>query len=186
MKIKLLVTLLLALLALASPCLAQSSKVAFVDTNAFGDPQHGITRLVRAVNLVESEFAPRRAALVEMHQRLEKQRQEFAFAGPIPTDPRPMTPERRKQSREKAELMQREFEQKQAEIDRDYSNRLNEVAAPVYEDIRRSLKAFAESRGITILIDVGKLSCPIGCDVEAAADLNITRAFIAEYNRQHP
>lgn len=186
MKIKLLATIVLALLASASPCFAQSSKVGLVDTNAFSDPQNGIARLARTVNLVESEFAPRRAALVEMHQRLEKQRQEFAFAGPIPTDPRPMTPERRKQSREKAELMQREFEQEQAEIERDYSNRLNEVAAPIYEDILRSLKAFAVARGITILINAGKLSCPIGCDVESAADLNITRAFIAEYNRQHP
>ena len=82
--------------------------------------------------------------------------------------------------------MQREFEREQQEVQRAYSNRLKEVAAPVYEDIRSSLKAFAESRGITILIDAGSLSCPIGCDVEAAADLNITRAFIAEYNRLHP
>ena len=177
---------MLVLLAVASPCFAQSSKVAFVDTSAFGDPQKGITRLVHAVELVEGEFALRRAELVEMHERLQKQMQEFAFAGPIPTDPRPMTPERRKQSREKAEVMRREFERKQEEVQRAYSNRLKEVAAPVYEDIRRSLKAFAESRGITILIDASSLSCPIGCDVESAADLNITTAFIAEYNRLHP
>ena len=76
--------------------------------------------------------------------------------------------------------MQREFEREQEAVQRDYSTRLNEIAAPVYEDIRRSLKAVAESRGITILIDAGSMSCPIGCNVESAADLNITRAFIAE------
>ena len=186
MKIKRFIPLMLALSALASPCFAQSSKVAFIDTSVFGDPQHGINSLVRAIEHVEGEFAQRRSELAEMQMRLQRQLQEFSFVGPIPTDPRPMTRERRKEAKERAETMRLEFEQKQEEMQRAYSNRLREATAQIYEDIRRSLKAFAEARGIKILIDAGNMSCPIGCDVESAADLNITRDFIAEYNRLHP
>lgn len=186
MKTKRLTLLVLMLLALASPCFAQSSKVALVDTSAFSNSRDGISRLVQAVSLVDREFETRRAELNKMYARLENQRQEFAFVGPIPTDPRPMTPERRKEAKEKAEEMRLDFELKQKVMLRDYDNRMKEVTAPIHEDIRRSLKAFAESRGIAILIDASSLSCPIGCNVSAAADLDITREFIAEYNRLHP
>jgi hypothetical protein len=174
------------LLVLAAPCPAQTTRVALIDTNAFTDPKHGITRLVNALSLVEKEFEKRHAKMLELHNLLLRQPSGPGFMGPIPTDPRPMTPERRKQLKEDAEKMRRSFEWEQKELQRAYDKRREEVRIPIFEDILRSLEAFAKARGITLLIDVNNLSCPISCQIESAADINITREFIAAYNRLHP
>ena len=186
MKGRQLLPLSLLLLVLAAPCLAQSTRVALIDTGAFTDPKKGITHLVNALSLVDREFEQRHARMLELHNLLLRQPDGSGFVGPIPTDPRPMTRERRKQLKEEAEKMRRSFEWERKELQRAYDKRLEEVRIPISEDILRSLEAFAKARGITMLIDVNNLSCPIGCQIESAADINITGEFIAEYNRLHP
>lgn len=186
MKGKQLLPLVPLLLVLAAPCPAQPTRVALIDTRAFTDPGNGITRLVNALSLVDREFEQRHARMLELHNLLLTQPEGSGFVGPIPTDPRPMTPERRKKLKEEAEKMRRSFEWERKELQRAYDKRLEEVRIPIYEDILRSLEAFAKARGITLLVDVNSLSCPISCQIESAADINITREFIAEYNRLHP
>jgi len=55
------------------------------------------------------------------------------------------------------------------------------VLEPLQKDIGTALIAYAQSRGITLLIDVNRV--PV---VYAAAGMDITRDFIADYNRTHP
>ena len=105
MKAKQILNLILPSLMLTGTVFAQSGKVAVIDTNAFIQPKKGITRLLKAMENVEREFAPRRTTISGMHERLAKEIERFSFAGPIPTDPRPMTPERRKELKENAEAM---------------------------------------------------------------------------------
>jgi hypothetical protein len=181
-----LLPLTLLLLILAAPCPAQSTRVALIDTFAFTDPKNGITRLVKALSLVKKEFEERHARMRELQTWLLRQPAGPGFVGPIPTDPRPMTPERRKQLKEDTEKLRRSFEWEQKELWRAYGKRREEVSIPISEDILRSLEAFTKARGITLLIDVNNLPCPISCQIESAADINITREFIAEYNRLHP
>src|SRR5687767_2070122 len=138
------VSLFLVLIALAAQAFAQSGRIAFVDTLAFSHPVSGITRLVRAHAIVEREFAPRRAELIELYNRLQQQQRKFSFFGPIPTDPEPMTPERRKELRSQAETLKLDFERKQNEIESAHDARSKEITAPIYEDIRNSLESFAK------------------------------------------
>jgi Skp family chaperone for outer membrane proteins len=49
------------------------------------------------------------------------------------------------------------------------------------QDISNALQAFAQARGIAIVIDVNRV--PV---IYAAESLDITKDFIAEYNRTHP
>lgn len=186
MKAKQLINLTFALLIMTVPVFAQSEKIAFVDMNAFTHPQKGITRLIRVLESVEQEFVPRWAEIAKMYERLQKELEKVSYAGPIPTDPRPMTAERKKELKEAADTMQRSIEQRQAELQTDYSKRLEEVTAPVSQDIRNSLATFAKSRGITLLLDASKLVCVLGCDKDATASLDVTQEFIAAYNRLNP
>jgi hypothetical protein len=55
------------------------------------------------------------------------------------------------------------------------------VLDPLQKDIGTALTAYAQSRGINLLIDANRV--PI---VYAAASLDITKDFIADYNRTHP
>jgi Skp family chaperone for outer membrane proteins len=186
MKAKHLINLTLALLVLSIPVCAQSEKIAFVDMSAFIHPQKGITRLIKTTESVEQEFAPRWAEIAGMYERLQKELEKYSYAGPIPTDPRPMTPERRKELKETTDKIQRSIEQREADLQLDYSKRLKEATAPVSQDIRNHLETFAKSRGITLLLDSSKTACVVGCDKEATAALDVTQEFIALYNRLNP
>src|ERR1044071_5583844 len=186
MKTTRLLNLTRALLTLTIPVVAQSEKIALVDTKAFTHPQKGITRLIKVMESVEQEFVPRWTEIAGMYARLRKELDKYSYAGPIPTDPRPMTRERRKGLKEAADTIQRTIEQRQAELRADYNKRLKEATAPVSQDIRNHLETFAKSRGITLLLDASKLACVVGCDKAATAALDITQEFIAAYNRLNP
>ena len=186
MKATQLVKLTFALLLLTIPVCAQSSKIAFVDTNAFTHPQKGITRLIRAMENVDQEFVPRWTEIAKMYGRIQQELEKYSYAGPIPTDPRPMTRERRKELKEAADTIQRSIEQREAELQADYSKRIKEATAPVSQDIRNHLETFAKSRGITLLLDASKTACVVGCDKEATAALDVTQEFITTFNRLNP
>ena len=186
MKGRQLFPLTLLVLILAAPCPAQSTRVALIDTSIFNDLTNGIRRLAQAVHLVDREFRQRQLKLSKMLELMTLNPGGTGYSGPIPTDPRPMTRERRKKLKEEAEELRRSFELERKEYQSAYNERLEEVTTPIYRDILMSLEAFAKARGITMLIDASNLACPIGCQVESAADINITREFIAEYNRLHP
>lgn len=186
MKARQIINLVLVLLVQTIPVCAQSSKIAFVDTNAFTHPQKGIIRLSRIMESVEQEFVPRWSEIAGMYKRLQKELDKFSYAGPIPTDPRPMTPERKKALKEAADTIQLSIERREAELQLDYSKRLKEATAPVSQDIRNHLETFAKSRGITFLFDASKQACVVGCDKKATAALDVTQEFIAAFNRLNP
>ena len=177
--------LLLLWLTLPAECPAQD-KVAIIDTSIFYSPQRGITRLVKAEAGVRREFEPRRAELLEMHERFVAHLKKFSFTGPIPTDPAPMTPERKRRIKSEAEEMRRFIERQQEAAQRAYSQRIKEITTPIDEDIRRSLKEFAKARGIAVVLAASGVSCLIGCDDGSAASVDVTREFIAAYNRLNP
>lgn len=179
-------SLTLVLMVLAVPCRAQSTRVALIDTSAFNDLDNGIKRLAQAVHLVDREFQQRQLKLSKMLELMTRNPGGTGYAGPIPTDPTPMTRERRKKLKEDAEELQRLFELERKEYQSAYNQRMEEVRVPIYRDINKSLEAFAGARGITMLIDASNLNCPIGCQIESAADINITGEFIAEFNRLYP
>lgn len=186
MKAKRFIILTLALLTMTIPAFAQSDKIAIVDMNAFTHPQKGITRLLKIMESVEQEFAPRWAEIAGMYERLQKDLEKYSFAGPIPTDPRPMTAERRKELKEAADTMQHSIEQRETELQDAYRKRVKEATAPISQDIRNHLEAFAKSRGITLVLDASKAACVIGCETQTPAALDITQEFIAAYNRLNP
>jgi len=177
--------LLLATLLLAAPCPAQTVKIAFVDTDAFSNPYQGIKRLVRAVQSVEKEFAPRLTKLQEEQWRRQQQVEQIPFVGPIPVDPRPMTPERKRYVREQNEKMKHEFERERQELQDAYNKRMREVLSPIQEDITKSLESFAKQRGITLLLDSSRTSCYSG-DCRSIIKLDVTGEFVSQYNRLNP
>ncbi|HVG35253.1 MAG TPA: OmpH family outer membrane protein [Pyrinomonadaceae bacterium] len=180
--------LLLATLLLAAPCPAQTTgKIAFIDTSAFNDPYQGIKRLVRAVEGVDKEFAARLVKLTNDQWRLQQRVEQIPFFGPIPVDPRPMTPLRKKDVIAKGETMKREFERQRKELEDAFNRRTQEVLSPIYDDITKSMESFARQRGITLLIDSSRTTCCVGdCRAMRERELDVTQEFISEYNRLNP
>ena len=150
-------------------------KIAIINTAFFGDEKQGIGRLVNAARGVDKEFEPRRTELRGIQANLTKLADEISKAAPV------QDPKVTEQRREQAEKLKRELDFKTQEAQAAYTKRMQEVMGPISEDIGRTLDAFAKQRGYTLILDAKDV--PI---LYAVPSMDITRDFIAEYNRQRP
>lgn len=178
--------LLIGITLLAIPAFAQQKRIALINSDAFLIPASGIVRLVRAMEGVEREFAPRRRQLSEAYDELHKLKEFPGYSGPIPTDPRPMTPERARGVRDEIKEMTGAIERVERQMQAAYERRMKEALDPIQEDIRLELQRFTRERGIELLIDGRSLACVIKCDPKIIESLDVTGEFIEEYNRRHP
>ncbi len=79
--------------------------------------------------------------------------------------------------------MKKEATRKQEDAQTSYQKRMQEVLAPLYDDIGKALDSFGKSRGITLMLDISK----IGPAILMASDAtDVTRAFIADFNSKFP
>ena len=56
------------------------------------------------------------------------------------------------------------------------------LLGPIYDDIGKALDAFAKAHGITLILDVTKVQGIVSAD----GSLDITKAFITEFNTKNP
>ena len=152
-------------------------RIVIIYTDVFDDEKQGIARLVNAVKGVDREFEPRRAELQSLQQRYQQLVDELNKTAAV-QDPRAQ-----QQKREQAEQLQRELERKREDAQIAYNKRLQEVVAPIYDDIAKFLEAYAKQRGIAMIIDASKVPGVIFVTNNA---MDITSDFIAEYNRRNP
>jgi Skp family chaperone for outer membrane proteins len=153
------------------------AKIVVIDTSEFEDPKGGISKLVAARKLVDNEFTPRRTELQGMQQRYQTLVDKISKTTAV-ADPKAQQAEV-----DQADALKRELERKAQDASIAYEKRVREAVGPIYEDINRSLEAFAKSRGIALVLDFNKLA---GAVLITNDSMDITRAFIAEYNSKNP
>jgi len=152
------------------------AKIALVNTDDFADEKTGIVRLVAAMKRVDAEFQPRRTELQGLQQQIEKATADLNKAAPV-QDPKVTA-----QQNEKIEQMKKDYQRKGEDAQASYQKRLQDVLGPVYDEIGKALDAYAKAHGITLILDVTKIQ---GI-VSASESLDITRAFITEFNSKNP
>jgi Skp family chaperone for outer membrane proteins len=152
------------------------SKVALIDSSAFADEKQGIVKFVAALKRVNAEFQPRQTELQGLQSQIEKATADLQKAAPV------QDPKVSQQQQDKIDLMKKDYQRKGEDAQAAFNKRLEEVLNPVYEDIGKALDAFARARGITLILDVTKVQ---GI-VSFADGLDVTKAFIAEYNSKNP
>jgi Skp family chaperone for outer membrane proteins len=153
------------------------SKIAIINTEAFGDPKNGITRLVSAMSGVDREFQPRRTELQGIKTRYEQLVKEIQDTKSVAAEAQLA------QKAEQADSLKRELERKQQDAQIAFEKRMREAINPLYDDIGKQLEAFARQRGITMIFDASKMA---GVMFVVNDSLDITSAFIADYNRRFP
>jgi len=152
------------------------TKLALVDTDQFLDEKAGIVRLVTAAKKVENEFLPRRTELQTLQAQIDKLTADLQKAAPV-QDQKVSA-----QQQDAIDSKKRELTRKTEDAQTQYQKRLQEMLGPVYEDIGKALDAYAKAHGITLILDVTKIQ---GI-VSAAESLDITKAFITEFNSKNP
>ncbi|MGZ9156629.1 MAG: OmpH family outer membrane protein [Candidatus Binatia bacterium] len=152
------------------------SKVALIDSSAFADEKQGIAKFVSALKRVNAEFQPRQTELQTLQQQIEKAKSDLQKAAPVQDAKVTQT------QQDRIAVMETEFKRKGEDAQAAFNKRLEEVLGPIYEDIGKALDGFAKARGITLILDVTKVQ-----GIVSAADaMDITRAFIAEFNSKNP
>jgi outer membrane protein len=154
-----------------------SSKIAYVDTEAFSDEKTGITRYVAALNNLQREFQPRQTELQNLANRIKAIADEIQKTGSV-SDPKAL-----QTKQDEGERMQRELEYKKKEYDAALAKRYDEVVGPISQDIGNALIGFAKQRGITMTFDISKLA---GAILTLDRSMDITVEFVKEYNSKNP
>jgi Skp family chaperone for outer membrane proteins len=153
------------------------SKVALVNTDAFGDEKQGITRLVNAVKSVDREFTPRKTDLQGMQTRITQLTTDI-------TNTTNLADQKTIQAKqEQLDALKKEYQRKGEDAQAAYNKRLQEVVGPIYDDIGKSLDAFGKTHGITLMLDAAKIGPAI---IMATDAMDVTAAFIREFNSSHP
>ena len=155
-----------------------SARIAFVNTEAFGDEKVGIARYVAAIKSVDVEFEPRQkelsalqAKVASVADEVTKLNAERAAAATI-------------QSKvDENQRLQVELKRLSEDAQAAYNKRTDEVMAPIVQDISKALQQFATQRNITMLLDISKMGSAI-LTLDPSADM--TQAFIADFNKKNP
>ncbi|HEV8429709.1 MAG TPA: OmpH family outer membrane protein [Pyrinomonadaceae bacterium] len=149
--------------------------VAIIDSSAFSDEKAGIARVMVAMQQIETKFTPLRTELRGMRERLNTMRSDIQKKRLV--QDAKMTA----QQTEEADRLEVQIKRKAEDAQSSYQRESLAVLDPLQKEIGTSLVAFAKSKGITLLIDANRV--PV---VYAADQLDITKDFIADYNRTHP
>jgi Skp family chaperone for outer membrane proteins len=151
------------------------SKMAMIYSDAFLDAKTGIARFNSLMSTLEREFQPRRAELQTLQTRINTLTKEINDTQSV-ADPNAI-----RQKREQLDQANVDYKRKGEDAEQAYTRRRGEIFLPLQQDIGKALEVFAKARGITVIVDGSQV--PV---VYAAETIDITRAFISEFNAKNP
>ncbi len=154
---------------------AAPANIAVIDSSAFSDDKAGILRVTGAIKQIDAKFQPLRTEIRGMQDRLSTMRSDIQKKRAI--QDASMTA----RQVEEADRLEVQFKRRAEDAQADYQKESIAVLEPLQKDIGNVLNAYAQSKGISLLIDINRV--PV---VYAAPALDITKDFIAEYNRTRP
>lgn len=167
--------------AAAAPTSMQlpTSKMAVIYTDMFLDPKSGITKFNATLNRLNAEFQKIKDELSQMQQRaqaLEDEIRKLQAAAGVPVDQRAL-----QTKIDQLEQLKKDIQRKGEDAQAAYNRRRQELFAPLQTEVGNALAAFAKARGINAIIDGTQV--PL---LYAAESIDITRAFITEFNSKNP
>ncbi len=154
------------------------AKIAIIYSEAFFDQKQGIARFNTLLTTLNREFQPRQTELDGMRTRITQQTDEL---NKLQQSGTPVDPKSLQAKADALDQLKKEYQRKGEDATAAYNKRRQEIFSPLQEDIGKQLEAFAKQRGISVIIDGSQV--PV---LYAADSIDITRAFIQEYNSKNP
>jgi Skp family chaperone for outer membrane proteins len=155
------------------------SKIAVIDTAVFSDEKAGIFRVIDASLSLQNEFRARQQELQTAQTRLNTLVEDIRKLRQVnPVDQKAV-----QAKQEEGLRLQQDFDTKKQRYEEDYGRRYSQVMGPVSQQIGKALDDFAAQHGITMTLDVSKMLPAI---LTALPTVEVTTAFIAEFNRKNP
>ena len=151
------------------------SKLAMIYSGASVDPNTGIGTVNSVLTTLNREFQPRQTELQSLQQKINTLSKEIDDTQNV------AAPDSIRQKRDQLAQMNTDFKRKGEDAEAAYNKRRGEIFLPLQQDIGKALEAFAKARGITVIVDGSQV--PV---VYAADSIDITRAFISDFNSKNP
>jgi|SRR6266436_591135 len=153
------------------------SKLAVIYSEQFQDPKTGIARFIVTLNKLNGEFQKVQDDINQTTQQLTALQNEITRlqqAGGA-------TPAQIQAKIDTLDQQKRDFQRRGEDAKAQYQKRYQDLFGPLQEDISKALDAYAKTRGITLIIDGSQV--PV---LYAAESMDVTRAFISDYNLKNP
>jgi outer membrane protein len=151
------------------------SKIALIYSDAFLDAKTGIGRFSTLVTTLNREFQPRQTELQALQQKIQALTDDITKTAPV------ADPKTTQAKQDQLDQLKKEFQRKGEDAQAAYNKRKGEMFQPLQDDIGKALEAYAKQRNINVIIDGSQV--PL---VYAADSIDITRAFINEFNSKNP
>jgi Skp family chaperone for outer membrane proteins len=158
-----------------SPVNVPASKIALIYSDAFLDAKTGIARFGVVVTNLNREFQPRQTELQGLQQKIQALTDDITKTAAV-ADPRTL-----QTKQDQLEAMKKDFQRKGEDAQSAYDRRRKEMFTPLQDDIGKALEIYAKANNINVIIDGSQV--PL---VYAADTLDITRAFINDFNSKNP
>ena len=158
---------------------AGPARIAVIDSRFFRGTDEkgtgGIARYITAAKQLEAQFQPQVKDLEGLQTRLnsivENIRKTTAVA----------KPEEIEKQRQQAADLEVQIKRKSEDLERDVNARQDQVMRPIEQDVFNAITAYAQQRGYTMVLDIARVPVLFVSD-----QIDITKEFIAEYNRTRP
>jgi outer membrane protein len=166
----------------ATPATVQlpMSKMAVIYTDVFLDQKAGIAKFNSLVTKLNGEFQKTKDELTQMQTRAQTLETEINKLREAP-EGAPINQQALQAKIDQFEQLKKDIQRKGEDAQAAYNRRRQELFAPLQDEIGKALEAFAKARGINVIIDAA--SVPL---LYAADSIDITRAFIADFNSKNP
>lgn len=162
--------------------LAQTTKVAVINTYLFGAEKEGITKYISAITALNNEFKPLNDELKTMQTKLQTLANDIENLKKLAaSNPKTFDQKAAQAKVDEAERLQRDIKFKQEEGSARLEKRKQAVLAPVMQDIMKAVQEFSKQKAYALVLDIARLEeagILLGLDEKA----DITKEFITFYN----
>ena len=154
--------------------------MAVVYTDAFLDPKTGIAKFNSVVTKLNGEFQKVKDEITAMQTRAQTLEGEITKLREAP-EGTPIDQRALQTKIDQLDQLKKDTQRKAEDAQGAYNRRRQDLFGPLQEELGKALEAFAKARGINVIIDAAQV--PL---LYAADSIDITRAFITEFNSKNP
>ena len=154
------------------------SKIALIYSEQFLDSKAGIARFNTLLITLNKEFEGVQKEIKALELKMTQLQDEITklqAGGPV------VSPQQIQAKTDQLEQYKKEYQRKGEDAQAAYNKRRGEIFQPLQDDIGKALEAYAKAHNINVIIDGSQV--PV---VYAADAIDITRAFIGEFNSKNP
>jgi len=155
------------------------SKVAVIFSAAFQDPKQGIAKFSVLLNQLNSKYQKTQDDLNTTAKTLNALQDEVKK---LQESTAPVSPQTVQQKLDQIDQMKKDYQRRGEDAQASYQRERQTIFQPLQDDVGKALDAFAKAHGITLVIDASQVEGIL----YAADGIDITKAFISEYNVKNP